>query len=132
MTKRDNPIKSGGMTKGEATNNQKLIPLNKTYDEIPARFARVRREMIDSLKDQTLSAELRRGILSELETVSNIIDKLEYKRDWLEAVWAHIIPSGRKATSSQELQQLLERLGNNDLWIAAAKYKLLSEDLKNA
>jgi len=32
MTKRDNPIKSGGMTKGEATNNQKLIPLNKTYD----------------------------------------------------------------------------------------------------
>jgi Peptidase family M48. len=107
-------------------------PLNKTYDEIPARFARVRREMIDSLKDQTLPAELRRSILSELETVSNIIDKLEYKRDWLEAVWAHIIPSGRKATSSQELQQLLERLGNNDLWITAAKYKLLSEDLKNA
>lgn len=107
-------------------------PLDKTYDEIPARFARVRREMIDGLKDQTLPAELRRGILSELETVSNIIDKLEYKRGWLEAVWAHIIPSGRKATTSQELQQLLERLGNNDLWIAAAKYKLLSEDLKNA
>lgn len=107
-------------------------PLNKTYDEIPARFARVRREMIDSLKDQTLPADLRRSILSELETVSTIVDSLEYKRGWLEAVWAHIIPSGRKATSSQELQQLLERLGNNDLWITTAKYKLLSEDLKNA
>jgi len=32
MTKRDNPIKSGGMTKGEATNSPKWIPLNKTYD----------------------------------------------------------------------------------------------------
>ena len=32
MIKRDKPIKSGGMTKGDTTNNSKLKPLNKTYD----------------------------------------------------------------------------------------------------
>jgi site-specific DNA-methyltransferase (adenine-specific) len=32
MTKRDKPIKGGGMSKGETTNNQKLIALKKTYE----------------------------------------------------------------------------------------------------
>jgi DNA modification methylase len=32
MTKRDVAIKGGGMSKGETTNNQKLVPLKKTYE----------------------------------------------------------------------------------------------------
>lgn len=32
MVKRDKPIKGGGMSKGETTNNQDLIALHKTYD----------------------------------------------------------------------------------------------------
>jgi DNA modification methylase len=32
MIKRDMPIKGGGMSKGETTNNQKLKPLHKVYD----------------------------------------------------------------------------------------------------
>src|ERR1035437_4220050 len=32
MTKRDKPIKGGGMSKGETTNNQNLVALKKTYD----------------------------------------------------------------------------------------------------
>ena len=32
MVKRDKPIKGGGMSKGETTNNQNLIALHKTYD----------------------------------------------------------------------------------------------------
>lgn len=32
FTKRDKPIKAGGMTKGEATNNPKWVALKKTYD----------------------------------------------------------------------------------------------------
>ena len=32
MVKRDKPIKGGGMSKGETTNNQHLIALHKTYD----------------------------------------------------------------------------------------------------
>lgn len=32
MTKRDKPIKGGGMSKGETTNNQNLKALHKTYD----------------------------------------------------------------------------------------------------
>jgi site-specific DNA-methyltransferase (adenine-specific) len=33
MIKRDKPIKGGGMSKGETTNNQNLIALKKTYTE---------------------------------------------------------------------------------------------------
>ena len=32
MILRDKPIKSGGMSKGETTNNSKLVPLHKTYE----------------------------------------------------------------------------------------------------
>lgn len=32
MIKRDKPIKGGGMSKGETTNNQKLVALKKTYE----------------------------------------------------------------------------------------------------
>jgi len=32
MIKRDKPIKGGGMSKGETTNNQNLLALKKTYD----------------------------------------------------------------------------------------------------
>ena len=32
MIKRDKPIKGGGMSKGETTNNQNLIALKKTYE----------------------------------------------------------------------------------------------------
>ena len=32
MVKRDKPIKGGGMSKGETTNNQNLVALKKTYD----------------------------------------------------------------------------------------------------
>ena len=32
MVKRDKPIKGGGMSKGETTNNQKLVALKKTYN----------------------------------------------------------------------------------------------------
>jgi len=32
MVKRDKPIKGGGMTKGETTNNQNLVALKKTYE----------------------------------------------------------------------------------------------------
>lgn len=32
MIKRNKPIKGGGMSKGETTNNQKLKPLHKTYE----------------------------------------------------------------------------------------------------
>jgi DNA modification methylase len=31
ITDRETPIKGGGMSKGETTNNQKLVPLKKTY-----------------------------------------------------------------------------------------------------
>ena len=31
ITQRDNPIKAGGMSKGETTNNQNLVALKKTY-----------------------------------------------------------------------------------------------------
>lgn len=107
-------------------------PLEKTYDEPPARFARIRRELIDSLKDQDVPAEYRRRTLDDLATIDHVLSKIEYKRDLLEAIWVYLIPSGRKATAHQELQQTLERLANNDLVIAANKFKLLTEDLKNA
>lgn len=109
-----------------------IRPLDKTYDETPHRFARVRREIIDSLKDRNVPADYRRRTLDDLAAIDKILSGLEYKRDWLEAVWTYIIPSGRKANAHMALQHTLEKLANSDLVIAASKFQLLTEDMKNA
>lgn len=75
--KRANPIKAGGMTKGETTNNAKLIALKKTYStKQPTtllRFDKIRRDSVHpTQKPIALYEYLIRTYTNEGETVLDL------------------------------------------------------------
>ena len=64
--------------------------------------------------------------------MDKIISAMNKNVGWLEWVWVNWIPSGKRTAKAEAYQQLIERMGNNDLFMKSASYELLIEDLKNA
>lgn len=95
-----------------------------TYDLDKDRFIRIRNEAIASLKDQSLSSDEKKTIMSEIDTINEIIKSTD--NDWSFAgKVAMLVRSSQRAQSRQKnLLQDLEALTNNPLYVAAAKYSV--------
>ena len=107
-------------------------PQEKVYDDPMERFTRVRNEYIVALKRLDISREMKQVYLDDIKSMDNVINALNKNVGWLEWVWDNWIPSGKRTKAAMEYQQLIERMGNNDLFMKSASYELLIEDLKNA
>lgn len=93
------------------------------YDRTKDRYIRLRNESVDALKDQTLSRKIRETILQEIKEMDEVIASVtnEYS---MTAKLAVLIRSGqRKQYRAKKLQQDLEALLNNPLYITLAKMK---------
>ncbi|QKE54613.1 putative virion structural protein [Salmonella phage vB_SalM_SA002] len=95
-----------------------------TYDLDKDRFIRIRNEAIASLKDQSLSSDEKKTIMSEIDTINEIIKSTD--NDWSFAgKVAMLVRSSQRTQSRQKnLLQDLEALTNNPLYVAAAKYSV--------
>ena len=102
-------------------------PMNKTYDDPRERFDRVYREIVGELKNKSLTADRRNQVLSDLKVITAINESVSDKRSFFEAIWAYVIPSGNSSRKKMEFQQTLERLANNDLFVASAKFDSLGD-----
>ncbi len=107
-------------------------PQEKVYDEPMQRFTRIRNEYIAALKQVGLSREMKSVYLDDIQAMDKIISAMNKNVGWLEWVWVNWIPSGKRTAKAEAYQQLIERMGNNDLFMKSASYELLIEDLKNA
>ena len=107
-------------------------PQEKVYDDPLERFTRVRNEYIAALKRLENNREMKQVYLDDIKSMDNVINALNKNIGWLEWVWDNWIPSGKRTKAAMEYQQLIERMGNNDLFMKSASYELLIEDLKNA
>jgi Zn-dependent protease with chaperone function len=107
-------------------------PQEKVYDDPMERFTRVRNEYIVALKRLDISREMKKVYLDDIKSMDNVISALNKNVGWLEWVWDNWIPSGKRTKAAMDYQQLIERMGNNDLFMKSASYELLIEDLKNA
>lgn len=96
------------------------------YDRPGERFARIRRELVDSLKKSTLPKEMKLKILSEIETLKKIEASVTDRWGWGAKLYGFIFPSARKARNKIAQQQLLEDLSNNALYASAARLSTLS------
>lgn len=95
------------------------------YDRPAERAARLRREMVDSLKVALLSKETKLRIIQEIETVKSIEEKMVDRWDIGVIAYGLIFPSARKARNKIKEQQLLEELATNSLYVNAAKLSTL-------
>lgn len=98
----------------------------KIYDDPEERIKRMRNELVASLKEIS-DAEIKATVLRDIEGMDRLLENIKDKPTWNEAIWQYLVPKGIKDRSAREFQQDLEKLMNNDLFIAAARLETLTD-----
>jgi len=87
------------------------------YDPIEHRYRAMRRELIASSKDQSISTEQRRLLVDQIQAIDDVVNTLTHKHYFGPALvgeWFRGIFNGRPA--EQKFQRQLEELANNRLF----------------
>ena len=100
--------------------------LTKIYDDPVERYTRIRQEMIGNLKNRDIPTSVKNRTLDDIEVIDGIISKYTNKPELLVFMAEFFLPKGRQNKSARQLNQLFEKLSNNDLYIAAAKFERLT------
>jgi hypothetical protein len=96
-------------------------PAIKVYDEPEARLARMKRELVASLKDKTLPPQQRKALVDDIDAVDALLKNLDDKRGLMEMFYTSVLPSGRRQYQQLRFQVELEKLVNNQLFVTAEK-----------
>ncbi|MBE0438190.1 MAG: hypothetical protein IBX57_00290 [Gammaproteobacteria bacterium] len=96
-------------------------PTESLYDNTFDRFSRIKRDMVDSLKNPKLDSETKKRIASDIEDVDKIINGLTNRKDIFTSIWLTLNSKGRREYDQMTFQHELEQLANNDLFVKAAK-----------
>lgn len=102
----------------------------QVYDDPRDRLLRIKRQMIQATKDDRLSQEQRDDILQDIDGVEEAISHLREGGDspFFMAVWRLMTSHRREQYAQQQIQQQLEALASNDLFIAGHKLASLSQN----
>lgn len=96
---------------------------NPIYDKPEARMRRVRAQIIENLKDNRLPNETINRLKEDIEVIDNIMKEVDDKRQFFGVIYDFFSSKDRNEIL---LQQELEQIANNDLFIKAASFKLLA------
>lgn len=97
-----------------------------TYDDIKERYTRIRNELTGNLKDQELSNNEIKELLSKISIIDGVVENSFNHKWFIHAIMDKVLSGNRKAITRSEQEQLLEKLVNNDLYIKAAEFKVLN------
>ena len=101
-------------------------PLWDVYDSPADRIVRIRRETLGELKNQKIDPKRRKTLLEDIEAMDRMLEGMKDRRTFYERVWILLSSTARSGTRQQRIQQELESLANNDLFLASAKLKELA------
>jgi hypothetical protein len=92
-----------------------------TYDDVRDRYKRIRQDMVQQLKASGIRSDLKSKIIVSIEQVDQIMDKTrEFQRPM--TMLSNFLFSDNRSTRKNVLeQQLMEELGNNDLFLKSAQ-----------
>lgn len=99
-------------------------PEDTIYDPPADRAGRIVREQIISMQQRR--GNLTPDEIDKLKTIQNIADMYVESDDWVEFLNEALTPSGRRARAVRQLQQSLERLAANPLFVKAAEFENLN------
>ncbi len=97
-------------------------PSRDEYDKPKARFLRLKREAIDGLKDQSMPAHLKKRYVKDVEIIEDLVKEMEDKDTFYQWVWDNVLPNGRKQANTMKIQQTIEVLVHNDLFLISGKF----------
>lgn len=99
------------------------------YDDTVARFDRIKHQLVQQLKDWSLSRKLTASVLADIEEIDKIIEPLRATDEGArEGELSHYLAlffssTYRKKYDIELLQKQLEALASNNLFVQAAKLK---------
>lgn len=98
---------------------------DNTYDTPEVRFRRIRDQSVQRLKNRAISEAEKKQILEDLKSLDEVMSKFHDKREWREYIATTLIPVYRRHRKTKLLQQELEQLANNPLFVRAAELSTL-------
>lgn len=93
------------------------------YDKPGARMLRVRSQIVENLKDRDLDKEDVVRLEEDIKVIDNLLKDVNDRRQFFGVLWDSLSPSARKDHNYTGLQQELETLANNDLFVKAAQLR---------
>lgn len=97
------------------------------YDDPLDRILRIRREMIGSLKEGNAPARYKKSLVESLDHIDEMIKEndiaLDKNHHFNHLLFTQIIPFFRTNRKTKEKQQLFEKLVNNDIYLASARFE---------
>lgn len=96
-----------------------------TYDKTAARIKRVRNDLVAALKDKDIDKEFRTRVLEDIAAIDEVASKFKDRRTWLQVFHTHIRKGGRAQHQQKLLQQDLEKLARNNLFVSSSKIESL-------
>ena len=98
----------------------------RAYDDPGERFKRIRHDLVQALKDTTLSRTTHERITSDIKFIDEAIVGVNDHRSVMNWIWIALTPGRRRQYSQMRFQQELEQLVNNDLFLKASQLKNLT------
>lgn len=98
---------------------------NNTYDRPGARMLRTRHQIVENLKDENLSKEDIERLNDDIKTIDECLLQIKDRQQLVGIIWDFFSPGSRKFNNQMKLQQELEALAANDLFVKASEFRAL-------
>lgn len=96
-------------------------PELKIYDDPKERFERVKHDLIQSLKTQRYSPKERQILVDDIAEIEAVIKTMHNRRTFMNTIWILVTPNRRRQYSQMKIEQELEKLVDNDIFVRAAQ-----------
>lgn len=100
---------------------------NEIYDNAAARFIRIKHQLVEQLKNPAIKADFRQRLVQDVNNIDDVIKDKNYidKLDIFATIAYYLKPGFRAAHRQEVMQKELERIVNSDLFVHAAKLKMV-------
>lgn len=95
--------------------------MNDSYDQPDARLGRIKNDLVQVLKDTKIDRKVRHQILLDIEVIDSLREGVKDRLGYFTYLWIACTSSRRKQFSQMRLQQELESLVNNNLFVTSSK-----------
>ena len=102
-----------------------MNPFDDNYDPHKFRLGRIRQDVISRLKRQRLPKEYVIKTIKEFDQLEVILKDVQHHETLWRKIWVFCSASTRKQRDRMTAQQELELLANNELFITAARLRVL-------
>ena len=99
---------------------------NGEYDRPGARFKRIRANIVEQLKDKSLSKDQITQLREDILEIDNITKMVEDKDQVTNLIWDFLSPSSRRDQAQLRLQRHLEDIANNEVFVHSAALRQLA------